>query len=91
MVEPENLMTGGFQTGRFDASPRPQTGRSSARWALAFAVLWVAGIGSLVAIALAILARASGDIGHGHRRIATAALVLGVAGFAAAVALFFSA
>ena len=53
VVEPDNLMTGGFQTGRFDASPKAGTGRSASRWAMAFAVLWVFGIGSRVAIPLA--------------------------------------
>ncbi len=88
LVEPDNFMTGGFQTGRFDASPRTSTGRSAARWALAFAVLWIAGIGSLVAIPLAALALASGPIGSAHRRIAVAAVALGTVGLVAAVALF---
>lgn len=91
MIEPDNLMTGGFQSGRFDASPQVATGRSASRWALALAVLWVGGVGSLVAIPLAVLGLASGDTGRAHRRMAVAALALGVAGLGAAVALWVTA
>lgn len=88
LVEPDNMFTGGFQTGRFHAGPDAMSGRSAARWSLGFAVLWIGGVGSLVAVALSVLALSSGDVGVGHRRVAAAGLVLGIVGLAAAVLLF---
>lgn len=90
LVEPDNLMTGGFQSGRFDASPRTSTGRSSAVWALVFAVLWIFGVGSLVAIGMAVLALSSGDIGAKHRRMAQAAILLSGLGLFASALIFVS-
>lgn len=89
LIEPENLMTGGFQTGRFDAAPNAAGGRSAARWSIALAVLWIGGIGSVAAIALAVLALASGDIGPAHRRAAFASLVLGAVGVVVSAVIFF--
>lgn len=88
LVEPDNRMTGGFQSGRFDASPQASTGRSAARWSLLLGALWIAGLGSLVALLLSVLALASGDIGTAHRRMAMAGAVLAVAGLAATVVIF---
>lgn len=36
LIEPDNMLTGGFQSGRFDAAPNVSTGRSAARWGLAW-------------------------------------------------------
>ncbi|MFP5578873.1 MAG: hypothetical protein ACLGIZ_11665 [Acidimicrobiia bacterium] len=90
LVEPDNMLTGGFQTGRFDAGPNPMTGRSAARWALFLAVLWLGGIGSLVALGLGALSLSSGDVGSRHKAMAIAALVLAVVGLIATFALFLS-
>jgi hypothetical protein len=87
IIEPDNMMTGGFQTGSYDAAPRTSTGRMAAWASLAFAVVWVGGLGSMVAIAAAGLALASGDIGVGPRRAALAGLVLGIVGLVAGVVL----
>jgi hypothetical protein len=90
LIEPDNMLTGGFQTGRYDASPREATGRSAARWSLVFAVLWLGGLASLPAIAMGGLALASGDIGTRSRRLAAAGTVLGVLGLVAGLALAFT-
>lgn len=90
LVEPDNPMLTGFQTGRFDAAPSVVTGRRAARWSLALALMWLFGFGSLVAIAASILALASGDIGRLHRRLAFAGLALGMLGVALSVAMYVS-
>lgn len=87
LIEPDNMLTGGFQTGRFDATPNTVTGRSAARWALVLAVLWIWGVGSLIALALSLLALSSGDVGTRHRVMAIAALGIGAVGLVATVAL----
>jgi len=89
-IEPDNLMTGGFQTGRFDAAPRVSSGRTSAVVGLVLAVVWIFGVGSLVAICCAGLALASGDIGARYRAIAFVALALGVVGLVSAVVVYAS-
>jgi hypothetical protein len=80
LIEAENLMTGGFQTGTYDAAPRVKTGESAALWSLVFGVLWIGGIGSLIAVPMALLALSSGDIDPRRRRMAVAALALAAAG-----------
>jgi hypothetical protein len=90
LIEPENLMTGGFQSGTYDASPRAEAGESAALWSLVFAVLWIGGFGSLIAVPMALLALSSGDIDPRRRRMALAALVLAAAGLAGSAALAWS-
>ena len=87
LIEPENLMTGGFQTGTYDAAPRVEAGESAALWSLVFAVLWIGGFGSLIAVPMALLALSSGDIDPRRRRMAVAALVLAGAGLVGAAAI----
>jgi len=87
LVEPDSRMLGGFQTGRYDASPNVTTGRAAARWSVALAVIWLFGLASLVAVGAAILALASGEIDPRHRRLAWIGLVLGAVGFIAGMAL----
>ncbi|MGK2947635.1 MAG: hypothetical protein ACSLFP_03615 [Acidimicrobiales bacterium] len=88
MVEPDNLMTGGFQSGRYDAAPQVRTGRTAARRSLILSVLWLGGVGSLVALPMAVLALGSGDIGTAHRRMAQAGAVLGAIGLVVTIVLF---
>lgn len=80
LVESDSRVHGGFQSGRYDASPNVATGRVAARWSVALAVIWGFGLASLVAVGAAILALASGEIDSRHRRLAWIGLVLGVAG-----------
>ena len=81
-------MLGGFQSGPYDASPNVTTGRVAAWVALVLSVLWVGGIGSLVAIPMGGLSLVSGAISPSTRWAAIAAIVFGVIGLAVSLAMF---